>query len=889
MIRVAESDKPKGSLAKYRQKRDPGRTNEPFEAEPLPSPAVSGRTGTWEGAFVVHEHDASRHHYDLRLEVAGVLKSFAVPQGPSLDPKDKRLAVETEDHPMMYLDFEGVIPDGNYGAGPMIAWDTGRVRFLEHDAETGIEKRKLDFELYGYKLRGRFALVLTSGRKGEVVKQRQWLLFKKTDVHARPGSHIVEEAPQSVLSGLLVGELEQASERAARIEQKARELGAKPSKLDARSLVPMAATNAEVDLQSAQHLYELKLDGVRIVAHKQGDEVVLYYRKGRAATASYPDVVRAVRALPVERLILDGEIVAFDGAGRPDFQRLAQRFQATRAREVQRAMLAVPVSYVVFDVLAVGDADLTSLPLLSRKEILRELVPERGMVRSLDHIEGDGSAMFDFCRTHRLEGVIAKLKRSPYRFGPRPSGDWVKVKADREDDFVVVGYTKGKTGRAIGALDLATYDGEKLVSRGKVGSGLDGDTIDVLLDALTKLRVPTTDVVGTMLPAPQGRTFVRPELVVNVRYTGFTDDGHLRHPVYRGLRVDVSPRECTARPHEGVESLLEEARKQAPAEQPEPTVKSAPKAGPARAHSQVSRRAKLTNPDKVFWPVEGYTKRDLWNYYEAVGPTLLPFLRERPVILVRYPDGVEGKSFYQWNAPKDTPSWVRTVKVRWEDRDDKEAELFLIDDLDTLLYIANLGCIPLHILASRMGALSTCDFLTVDFDLNGQPLAHGITLARELEKILAQIKLRGYPKTSGQTGVHVLVPLGPGVSFTTACALCDLLGSIVQARHRDISTMERRKDKRGPRVYVDTGQTGTIRAIVAPYSVRAYAGGRVSAPLLWDEVGFALDPSRYTMFSVPDRIAEIGDPMNDFLEQTPDIEAVVTALAQMVPERGTKR
>jgi bifunctional non-homologous end joining protein LigD len=883
MIRVPDRDKPKGSLAKYRQKRDPGRTNEPFEAEPLASSKGAQNTGTWEGAFVVHEHDASRHHYDLRLEVAGVLKSFAVPQGPSLDPKDKRLAVETEDHPMMYLDYEGVIPDGNYGAGPMIAWDTGRVRYLEHDAETGIEKRKIDFELYGYKLRGRFALVLTSGRKGEVVKQRQWLLFKKTDIHARAGSHIVEEAPQSVLSGLLVGELERAGERARSIEAKARALGAKPNKLDARSVVPMAATNAEVELQSPQHLYELKLDGVRIVAHKQGDEVVLYYRKGRAATASYPDVVRAIRALPVERLVLDGEIVAFDNQGRPDFQRLAHRFQATRAREVQRAMLAVPVSYVVFDALAVGDADLTSLPLVTRKEILRELVPERGMVRSLDHIEDDGRAMFEFCRTHRLEGVIAKLKRSSYRFGPRATGDWVKVKADREDDFVVVGYTKGKTGRAIGALDLATYDDGQLVSRGKVGSGLDGDTIDLLLAQLEKMRVQKTTVQGTMLPAPQGRTFVRPELVVNVRYSGFTDDGHLRHPVYRGLRVDVSPRDCTVKPHEGVESLLEEARKEGPVEVPEqrPAPVATPKAQPAR-------RAKLTNPDKVFWPVEGYTKRDLWNYYEAVAPALLPFLRERPVILVRYPDGVEGKSFYQWNAPKDTPSWVRTVKVRWEDRENKEAELFLIDDVDTLLYIANLGCIPLHILASRMGTLSTCDFLTVDFDLNGQALAHGITLARELEKVLAQIKLKGYPKTSGQTGIHVLVPLGPNVSFTTACALCDLLGSIVQARHRDIATLERRKEKRGPRVYVDTGQTGTIRAIVSPYSVRAYAGGRVSTPLLWDEVGFALDPSRYTMFSVPERVAEIGNPMQDFLEQTPNIEAVVAALAQMLPERNKR-
>lgn len=871
---MVESKKP-GSLARYRKKRDPGRTNEPFAAEPLASEAEApSKKGTWSGSFVVHEHDASRHHYDLRIEMAGVLKSFAVPYGPTLDPKEKRLAVETEDHPLMYLDYEGVIPDGNYGAGPMIAWDRGHVRYLEHDGETGVEKGKIDFELYGYKLRGRFALVLTSGRKGETVKQRQWLLLKKTDAHARPGTEIVKSMPESVLSGLRVHELEHAHERAQAVEVRAKELGAKKKQLDARAVVPAAASIAEGDcLENPDMLYELKLDGVRIIADKRGDEVVLYYRKGRAATVSYPDIVRALRALPFERLVLDGELVAFDSAGKPNFRRLAQRFQATRAREVQRAMQAVPVSYVVFDILAIGEYDVTSLPLTARKELLASVVPARGMVRVLDAIEGNGRAMYAFCESQGLEGLVAKRKSAPYRMGPKRTSDWLKIKCEREADFVVVGYTRGN-GRELGALDLASYEGDQLVSRGKVGSGLDGETMDLLLRELDKRRVQKTSVIGKQEPAPRGRVFVRPELVVSVRYMGFTDEGMLRHPVYRGLRVDVAPRECTTGPHQAVEQLIEASKEQSPAPEPPPP-----------READAARRAKLTNPDKVFWPVEGYKKRDLFRYYEQIGPTLLPFLRERPVILVRYPDGIEGKSFYQWNAPKDTPSWVRTVRVRWEDRDHKEAELFLVDDLDTLLYIANLGCIPLHILAARMGTLSTCDFLTIDFDLNGQPLAHGITLARELERVLTQLSLRGYPKTSGQTGLHVLVPLGPAISFETATTLCTLLGTLVVSRHRDIATMERNKQKRGPRVYVDTGQTGTIRAIVSPYSVRAYSGARVSTPLLWDEVGFALDPSRYTMFTVPDRVAEIGDPMADFLDQRPNIAAVVEALGKLLPQR----
>jgi bifunctional non-homologous end joining protein LigD len=885
MIGVSDADKP-DKLARYRQKRDPGRTTEPFAPEPLPSakPGGAGAGATWGGAFVVHEHDATRKHYDLRLEVGGVLKSFAVPRGPSLDPEEKRLAVETEDHPFEYLEYEGVIPERNYGAGAMIAWDLGRVRYLEQSAEDGLKKGKVDFELQGYKLRGRFALVLTSGRKGEAVRQRQWLLLKKRDAHARPGSDILEDLQASVLSGLKVSELEGAAERAQGLEREAHELGATKRSVDGASLVPMACATEGAPLESPDYLYELKLDGVRILADKRGDEVALYYRKGRVGTAGYPDVVRALRALPFERLILDGEIIAFDETGRPNFQRLAQRFQAARPRDVERAMRVVPVSFVAFDLLALGAQDLSKLPLVERKQLLKRALPSRGVVSALDHIEDDGRALYEFCRVQRLEGLVAKRKASPYRVGPKASNDWVKVKADREDDFVVIGYTRGNVGRELGALDLASYRGDQLVSRGKVGSGFDGPTLELLIKELEKRRVKSTDVSGELTPAPRGRTFVRPDLVVNVRYTGFTDDAHLRHPVYRGLRADVAPRDCTAGPHLPLEQALPEV---APAAADEPRKAPGEPAklvagGPGKA-AAAKRRVSISNPKKVFWPQEGYTKFDLCHYYESMADVLLPLLRERPVILVRYPDGIEGKSFYQWNAPQGTPSWVRTVKVRWEDRDNKEVELFLIDELDTLLYIANLGCIPLHILAARMGALSTCDFFTVDFDLGGQPLSHAITLARELKQLLDQTGLRGYPKTSGQSGLHVLVPLGPAIGFDTARALCELLGTLVAARHPTLATVERNKSRRGPRVYVDTGQTGTLRAIVAPYSVRAYPGARVSTPLTWDEVSFALEPARFTIFTVPERVATIGDPMADFLEQTPDIPSVVEALRARLP------
>lgn len=864
MIGVSSPPKPPSSLTHYRNKRDPARTNEPFSPEPL----VSG--STWLGRFVVHEHDATNRHYDLRIEMSGALKSFAVPRGPSLDPEEKRLAVQTEDHPLLYADFEGIIPEKNYGAGAMIAWDLGRVRYLENDAETGVQKGKIDFELYGYKLRGRFALVLTSGRKGQKTKQPQWLLIKKRDGFERPGGVIIDEQPESVLSGLKVSELEHAKERAAAVVARVRELGAKAGDLDARGLVPMVCSTTGGKLEGDNLLFELKLDGVRIIADKRGDEVALYYRKGRAGTASYPDVARAIRALPYERVILDGEIVAFDAAGRPDFQRLAQRFTVSRTREVQQAMLEVPVTYVAFDLLALDGHDLTRLPLLARKETLRDVVPARGTVRSLDHLARDGRPLHAFCLAQKLEGVIVKRADGPYRVGPRPSADWAKIKCEREDDFVVFGYTHGEGKRAsFGALEVGSYEGDELVARGRVGSGFDGATIDLLLRELDARRATKVTFRGALEAAPNGETFVRPELVVNVRYLGFTNDAHLRQPVFQGLRADVAPRDCTARPHAEAQDLFEQSELEI-----KHTAAPTRDAGP--------RMVKLTNSKKVFWPADGLTKGDLCSYYEAIAPTLLPYLRERPVILVRYPDGIEGKSFYQWNVPRGTPSWVRTVRVRWDDRDNKEADLFLLDDINTLLYVTNLGCIPLHILAARIGTLSTADFLTIDFDLGGQPLSHGITLARTLRELLEQLGLQGFPKTSGQSGLHVLVPLGPAVNFTTAKVLAELLGGLVVRRHPDISTMERTKDRRGARVYVDTGQTGTIRAIVSPYSVRAYPGGRVSTPLVWDEVGFALEPSRFTMATVPERARTVGDPMAGMFDERPDIAAAVGLLEALV-------
>jgi len=290
----------------------------------------------------------------------------------------------------------------------------------------------------------------------------------------------------------------------------------------------------------------------------------------------------------------------------------------------------------------------------------------------------------------------------------------------------------------------------------------------------------------------------------------------------------------------------------------------------------------LSNRDKIFWPDEGFTKGDMLDYYAAISDTLLPHLRERPVMLVRYPDGITGKSFYQWNVPRGTPDWIRTLALRDEERDGKTVATFLVDSADALLHIVNLGCIPLHVLACRQNTLEHCDFLTIDFDLGGQPLHVGVKLALSLRDLLQEIELPGFPKTSGQTGLHVFIPMGPGVSFDTAKVLVELIGRLLQLRHADVSTMERRVSERRGRVYIDTGQTGRSRTIVAPYSVRAYRGASVSTPLFWEEVHMALDPRQHTMFTVPTRVAERGDPMDGLLEVRPDIPRAVAKLGQLL-------
>ncbi len=640
------SRRPTRELATYRAKRDPGRTPEPFgEAVDSQGPL----------RFVVQQHAARRLHWDLRLEWEGVLLSWAVPKGPSYDTADKQLAVQTEDHPLDYADFEGVIPKGEYGGGAMIVWDHGRWTPLEDPGE-GLEKGKLLFQLHGYKLRGAWTLVKMKKT------QRDWLLIKERDEWAQGGGR--ELPPESVFSGLTVEELAQVSQRAVALRGTIERAGAPRRAVDPAKAKPMLAETADKPFSRAGWLFELKYDGYRVLAWRHADEAgrglaELRYRSGIDATRLFPEIARAVQSLPAQDLLIDGEVVVLEESGKPSFQRLQKRAQLQRAGDIGRGALEHPATYFVFDLLACEGFDLRGLPLVRRKALLAELLPPAGPVRYADHVEERGEELYRAVREAGAEGVVAKRADSAYV--PGRSDKWLKLRAEREEDFVVVGYTLPKGLRSgLGALHLAAYDDSgRLIYTGRAGTGFTAKSAEATAARLAKRRRATPPCEGST-PKGKDHVWVEPKFVAVVRYLERTDEGLLRHPVFVRLRDDKRPEECVfpgpspspprgrGRPSRSKQdrlSLGERGRG-------EGSGKGA--SSPVR-HPASARVVKFSNLNKIFWPEEGYTKGDLIEYYRAISPWLLPYLRDRPLVLTRFPDGIDGKSFFQKDAPRARP------------------------------------------------------------------------------------------------------------------------------------------------------------------------------------------------------------------------------------------
>ena len=844
-------------LEAYRKKRDPERTPEPFGGRRL----AGGRL------FVVQKHAARRLHYDLRFEMDGVLKSWAVPKGPSVHAEEKRLAVHVEDHPIEYADFEGVIAPGNYGAGSVIVWDRGWYRSVKpEDPLEQLRRGKLELELFGYKLRGRWTLARMSG------KDKEWLLLKKAD-GAAAREELTDRYPQSVLSGLTVEEIADAGGRLASIRRHLEAFHAPRRDVTARAQAFMLATLSERPPADKGWLFEIKFDGVRVLAARRGEQVELYGRSGQLITGRYPDLVRALLALPTEHFVIDGEIVALDENGRPSFQRLQPRMALTDPREIESAAARVPVEGIVFDCLGLDGHDLRCLPLIRRKECLRLLVPPLGPVHYADHILEHGQAFLEAAAEQRLEGIVAKKAASAYTSGR--SRDWIKIKCQRRQEFVIGGYTDPQGSRGhFGALHVGLYDGARLVYVSKVGTGFDQAELKRLSEKLLPLTRATPPFDTGAIPRGRSHHWVEPRLVCEVRFSDWTKDGGIRHPTFLGLRSDKRPEDCRR------EAPLAPPQDDALTQTAVPPGPTSPTGGDSTA-----RTVKLTNLKKIFWPADGYTKGDLVAYYERIAPLLLPYLRDRPLVLTRYPDGITGKSFFQKDAPEFAPAWVRTERVYSKDAG-REIDYFVVDDVASLRYVANSGAIPLHLWASRLGSLERPDWLVLDLDPKGAPFTDVVKVARALHRILDDLELPSYPKTSGATGLHILIPLGARYTYDEVRTFARLLAVLGVEAEPEISTTARPLRARGGKVYIDFGQNGHGQTIVAPFSLRPLPGAPASCPLVWSEVTARLDPARFTMTTVPKRFDKIPDPLAPVLTGHIDMAAAVARIGQRLGEEA---
>ncbi len=859
-------------LEKYRAKRT-------ADSTPEPAGVVSPELG---GVFVVHQHAARNLHWDLRLELDGVLLSFAVPKGPSPDPADKRLAVQTEDHPIEYADFEGVIPAGNYGAGSMIVWDKGR--WIPHgDTREGLAKGKLLFELQGYKVKGMWTLVKL--KKGE----KEWLLIKERDGYVEKGGTF---PPESVLSGLSVERLRDSAEVVTSVTGELERRKVRKADLKGDDVKLMLCETSDHPFSRAGWVFELKLDGWRVLAERRGTEARLLSRNGNDLSASFPEVIRSLRALPMTNVVIDGEVVTLDDKGHPNFQRLQQRARLRRPLDIRRAAVESPATLYAFDLPSLEGYDLRTLPLVERKAVLARVVPPAGPLRYLDHIEKQGEAFFGQVERMGLEGIIAKKGDSPYKAGRSPL--WLKIKAARSDDFVVVGFTAPKGSRAgFGALHLAQYIGKQLVYAGRAGSGFDEQQLgDVRKElegmkrktppclpprdpraepveekkAAKSTKKPTAGDYGMTIADFESTTWVEPSLVAEVRFTEWTNEGVLRHPVFLRFRDDKKAEDCRR------EEIVVEAEDAKGA-------KGTRGGEGGEAGEEVKREVPFSNLKKIYWPKDKYTKGDLIDYYRFVAPSLLPYLRDRPLVLTRYPDGIEGKSFFQKDAPDFVPEWVRTVR-QWSEDPHREIDYIVCEDVESLLYVVNLGSIPLHMWGSRVAALEKPDWCILDLDPKEAPFTDVVTVAHAIHARCSAVALPHYIKTTGSSGLHVMIPLGQQLTYDQCRSFGELLARLIVAELPEISTIMRQVERRSGKVYVDYLQNGRGKTIVAPYSVRPLPGAPVSAPLEWSEVTPKLDPREFTIANMEARLKKLEtDPMLPVLTDVPDIVAAITNLS----------
>ncbi len=879
------ASKPNESLAEYRRKRDFGKTREPAGDGPV------RHTGRLQ--FVIQKHAATSLHFDLRLELEGVMKSWAVPKGPSLDPSVKRLAMQVEDHPIEYNTFEGIIPAGEYGGGTVMLWDRGA--YSADEAEGGDEEAtlrreyangKMSITFHGERVRGSFALVRTRYSKDKP----QWLLIKHKDRYAVPGSDIVAEYQTSVATGRTMEEIaanvkphlrtaksaahnpsrrKTASRSAPAQTVSSRQAGgrarAKSKIPELGNLAPMLASVATAVPRGDNWTFEPKYDGIRVLAYATPSDVMLVTRNGKDKAAQFPEVAAALRKAAAQRrglLVIDGEIVALNGDAPARFQQLQSRVHVQDPDGIARLVSTTPAALIAFDLLADGDESLVNEPWSMRRARLEQRLRHRtsSALRLGETVPGDGDEMLDRARRAGWEGVVAKRTDAPYQPGMR-SRDWLKLKIEHRQEFVVGGYTEPRKSRQyIGALALGYYDHGKLIYAGHMGGGFTRAGLKEMLDRLKPLERPTSPF-ATIPHSDEPVHWVEPKVVVEVKFSEWTKDGRLRQPIYVGTRDDKDPKDVKREP-ESVQGSQGSQGSQA-------SHGSQGSQGSQGSRSEGTRAPKrkipglkfeLTNLDKVFFPADGYTKGDLVDYYATVADFILPVTADRPLVLKRYPNGIDGKFFFQQNAPEDPPPGVRVERVH-ADEPGGDRLRFVGGSLATLLYTIQLGAISVDPWHARVGRIHTPDYAIIDLDPGPRAdFRRVIDAARWVKEGLDSLGLVGVPKTSGASGIHVYLPLPPRTSEETALLVAQLVATRVAEAHPADATVTRSVGQRGVKsVYVDYLQNVRGKTVACAYCVRPVPGAHVSAPLEWNELTDDLRPGAFTIRTMPERIAAVGD------------------------------
>ena len=804
------------SLVAYHKKRDFKNTREP----------KGTKSKHKKFRFVVQRHQASHLHYDFRLELGGVLKSWAVPKGPSLNPSDKRLAMMVEDHPVDYINFKGTIPKGNYGAGKVEIWDKGSFvpidgkhqPLSEAQALAAIKKGEIKFELHGKKLQGEYVLVHIKNRNDDN-KDNAWLMIKHKDEYAVNAVYSAEDEKEGPIEKRTVASIKYG----------------RANKLT-KFIKPMLASVTKMPFDDKDWLYEIKWDGYRAIAEWKDGKLKFYSRNGIDLSERFPSIAKELQKLK-QNVILDGEIVLMNEKNLPDFQKL----------QYYENHLNYPLFYYVFDLLMLDDKETDQLPLTDRKELVKKLLKKNNIIRYCDHVEEHGIAFFEKAKEQGLEGIIGKKMDSIYSKDYR-SKEWLKIRNVQSTEVIIAGYTEPKGGRHhFGSLILSTKKGKGWQYRGHVGTGFNTTALSSLRKIMKPLEAESSPFKEEV-PVNGETTWLKPKLVADIAYTEITRDGIFRHPVFLRLRDEKTSKTINDESMKTIEPVAKEQK--------------------IKLGKDV---VVITNRHKIFWPDEGYTKGDVVNYYDTISKYILPHLKNRPLSLKRNPNGIRDAGFFHKDAGENAPSYADVFPVHSESSN-KTIDYIVCNNKATLLYLVNLGCIEINPWNSTMQYPDKPTWMVIDIDPSEKnTFKEVIDVALVTKDVLDKAGIDSYCKTSGASGLHVYIPLKNKYDYTTVKDFAHIVASLVSEQLPDTTTLERTLSKRGPRIYVDYLQNRSGQTLASVYSLRPVEGANASAALEWKEVNHNLHPSQFNIQTLPGRLEKQGDLFQKILTSSSNI------------------